>query len=183
MSGVTKAKINLKEGIIELEGNEDFVVKQLELFKKELQIPKTPIGGTTSFEKDDSDKKERKKKAGKTIQTIEPIPLLLKGDGQPSLESFYKEKKPKTSMEQLTVFAYYLQKFLSIKEMQKGHVVTCCREVKAKIPANISQMFYNIQQRHGWVDVGKFGETVTITTLGTDLVERDLPRKENATTS
>lgn len=185
MSGVTKAKINLKEGTIELEGSETFVNKQLEEFMKETKDMKFPTLTQPSVQarpipSPESGEKQPKKKAGKTIQTVQPLPLDLKGNGFPSLRRLYEEKRPKTAMERITLFAYYLDKFLNIKEMQLGHVVTCCQEVKCKIPANIKQQFYNIQQHHAWVDVGKLGETATITTNGINLVEHDLPRQENA---
>ncbi|HML02964.1 MAG TPA: hypothetical protein VK487_06285 [Candidatus Bathyarchaeia archaeon] len=185
MSTVTKAKINLKEGTIELEGSETFVNKQLEGFMKEIKGMKLPAFDQTSVQTQPipspkGEERQPKKRVGKTIQRVEPLPLDLKGNGNPSLRRLHEEKKPKTAMEQLTLFAYYLDKFLNIKEMQLGHVVTCCQEVKCKIPANIKQQFYNIQQHHGWIDVGKLGETATITTTGINLVEHDLPRPENA---
>jgi hypothetical protein len=42
MSALKKAKINLKEGTIELKGSEDFVSKQLESFQKQIQTIKLP---------------------------------------------------------------------------------------------------------------------------------------------
>lgn len=138
------------------------------------------IGNKTELETETEGKKIQKKKSGKFVQSVEPAVVDLKGDGNPSMKKFFDEKKPKTSMEQLTVFAYYLSKFLNIKEMQLGHVVTCCQEVKTKIPANIRQQFKNIQHRHGWLDVGKRAQSASITTLGINLVEHDLPRKEDA---
>jgi hypothetical protein len=138
------------------------------------------IGDKTEPETETEAKKIRKKKSAKFVQSVEPVVVDLKGDGKPSLKEFFKEKKPKTSMEQLTVFAYYLSKFLNIKEMQLGHVVTCCQEVKTKIPANIRQQFKNTQHRYGWLDAGKRAEFASITTLGINLVEHDLPRKEDA---
>jgi len=182
MSVVTKAKIDLKQGIIELEGSEAFVTKYLDSFKQEMISFKFPENEPDMKKGKEKKIQIEKKKTGKTPQTVAPIPLDLKAkDSNPSLRDFFKEKDPKSYMENLTVFAYYLKKYLNINEMLMGHVVSCCNEVKHKIPTNIPNMFYNIQHRKAYVDVGTGGESVTITTQGENFVEYDLPRKEDAT--
>lgn len=179
---VTKAKINLKEGTVELEGSEAFVSKYLEEFRKQIQGIKFSETATPAGEVKTHEVKEKptKKKVGKTFQTVAPIPLdLKKKDDKPALRDFFKLKNPKNYMENLTVFAYYLKKYLSINEMQMGHVVSCCKEVRCKVPANIPMMFKNIQHFKGWIDVLTGGESAQITTQGENYVEFDLPRKEN----
>jgi len=174
MSAVTKAKINLKDGTIELEGSEAFVTKYLEKFTKEMKELESPT--KTIAKKVEVEKPTRRRK---TPSVVAPTPLDLKESGEkPSLRTFYKEKKPATFEEKLTVFAYYLKTYKDIEDMEAGHVVTCCKEVRSKIPANIPQMFKNIKHRQGWVDFGKEG-AVVITTLGENFVEYDLPRKKN----
>jgi hypothetical protein len=180
MSIVTKAKINLKEGTIELEGSEAFVTKYLEIFRKHIEEVKFPESIKTAkpVEEHEGEKLRRRKK---TPSIITPIPLDLKeSDGKPSLRAFYKEKRPQTFEEKLTVFAYYLKTYKNIDTMEAGHVVTCCKEVKSKTPSNINSMFKNIKYRQGWVDFGKKEGTVTITTLGENFVEYDLPREKHA---
>jgi hypothetical protein len=179
---VTKAKINLKEGIIELEGSEAFVSKYLEEFRKQIQEVKSPVTVTQMEKVQTHEVKEKpKKKVGKTPQTVAPLSLDLKAkDDKPALRDFFKKKNPKNHMENLTVFAFYLKKYLNINEMQMGHVVSCCKEVGCKVPTNIPEMFKNIQHRKGWVDVLTGGESAQIITQGENFVEFDLPRKEDA---
>jgi hypothetical protein len=184
MSAVTKAKIDLKLGTIELEGSEAFVTKYIDAFKQEMKGFK--ISEEELDLKKDKEKIERekiKRRTGKTPQTVAPIPLDLKArDDNPSLRDFFEKKNPKSHEENLTVFAYYLKKYLNINEMLMGHVVSCCNEVKRKTPTNIPNMFYNIKHRKGWVDVGTKGESIIITTQGENFVEYDLLRKEHAPT-
>jgi hypothetical protein len=183
MSVVTKAKIDLRLGIIELEGSEAFVTKYLDSFKQEMKGFKfSEIEPDTKKEKEKAESEKPKKKPGKTPQTVAPIPLDLKAkDDRLALRDFFKNKDPKNYMENLTVFAYYLKKYMNISEMLTGHVVSCCKEVGRKVPTNIPMMFKNIKHFKGWVDVGTGGESATITTQGENFVEFDLPRKEHAT--
>lgn len=126
-------------------------------------------------------KKARKKPTRKPTVTVAPIPLDLKQNGEkPALRAFFEKKgRPKTYTEKITIFAYYSKKYLNTKKIEAGHVVSCCKEIRSKVPRNISQMFYNIQQHKGWLDVGEKGEYATITTAGENFVEYDLPRKKN----
>lgn len=181
---VTKAKINLKEGTIELEGNEAFVSKYLEEFRKQIEQVKFPVTVTqTETVKSGEMKEKAKKKVGKTPQTVAPISLDLKAkDNKPALRDFFKEKNSQNQMENLALFAYYLKKYLNINEMKMGHVVSCCKEAQCKVPTNIPGMFKNIQHRRRWVDVLSGGESAQITTQGENFVEYDLPRKEDAAT-
>lgn len=180
MSIVTKARINLKEGTIELEGTEAFVTKYLDAFRKEIKLP-FPSEAETG-EKETKAEEKKPKRARKIPSTVAPIPLDLKAkNGKPALRDFFKEKNPRNHMENLTVFAYYLKKHLNINQMLAGHVVSCCKEVQCKVPTNIPVMFYNIQHFKGWLDVGTGGESAQITTPGENFVEFDMPRQKSTT--
>jgi hypothetical protein len=184
---VTKAKINLKEGTIELEGSEVFVTKQLEIFTKEMQSRKFEMEGETETDQTKSPEVQttegkRRKRKGVTPRIVAAIALDLKQKGdKPALKDFYKQKAPSTDMERVTVFAYYAKKYLSMDKIEAGHVVSCCKEVHCRIPADIGQTFYNAQQHHAWLKVEKNGKFASITIQGENLVENDLPRKKDAT--
>jgi hypothetical protein len=182
----TKAKINLKEGTIELEGSEAFVSKYLNEFKNEVYkakvVPMSPTKPESAIKEGDKrDYTKPKRRTGKISQTVVPIPLDLKGKGdKPSLREFYKQKKPKLLSESVTVFAYYLKKHLNTEKMEAGHVVSCCKEVKIRVPKNIPQMFYDVNREKGWLNVGKGNKFAEINTAGENFVEYDLPRKKDA---
>jgi hypothetical protein len=185
MSSVTKAKINLKDGVIELEGSESFVTKQLEVFGqqiKEMGKPKeTQIQPSVVTEHVKEEGTPGKKKAGKSVQMVIPIPLDLKAkDDNPSLRDFYNQKRPNTMSESVVVFAYYLKQYLKIEKMEAGHVVFCCREVGIKVPESITQMFYDVNRFQGWLNLEEGRKLALINTSGENFVIHDLPRKEDA---
>ena len=180
MSMVTKAKINLKEGTIELEGSEAFVTKYLETFRKEMKEFKPEMEQDRGAESGTTGGRKRRKKGAVTPRLVAAIALDLTEKGEkPALRNFYKQKAPKTDMERVTVFAYYLKKYLNIDKIEAGHVVSCCKEVHSRIPADIPQAFYNAQQHHAWVKVEESGKFASITIQGDNLVENDLPRKKD----
>jgi hypothetical protein len=180
----TKAKINLKEGTIELEGSEAFVSRHLEAFEKQIKTftPSQPSEeDTKKGSEEKSSEKPSRKRTSRIPQTVAPIPLDLKAkDGKPALRDFFKEKNPTNQQENLTVYAYYLKKHLKINDMQVGHVVSCAKEVKRPVPTNIPSVFNNIQHRKGWLNVGSGGESAQIAIPGENYVEYDLPRKKDA---
>jgi hypothetical protein len=182
----TKAKINLKEGIIELEGSENFVIKQLDIFKDLIQNQKSPplakapessINQSESTDDQNSEeKKHRRKNASPKI--VQPIALdLKKTDNRPSLQEFYSTKNPKTAMEKATVFAYYLKKYLNTPKIEAGHVVSCCRAVSTKVPNDIGMTFYNAQKLYAWLQLDTSGKA-EISIQGENMVEA-LPRNKD----
>jgi hypothetical protein len=177
LSIVTKARINLKEGTIELEGSEAFVSKYIDEFRQEIENLKPSVVGTST--KEETKSEIEKKKPAKGTQTVIPIPIDLKGaNGKPPLRDFFKQKKPTNQSESVTVFAYYLREYLKINKMEPGHVASCCKEVGIKVPTRISQMFYDIQRLKGWLNVGDGRKFAEINTAGENFVIHDLPRKK-----
>lgn len=183
MSAITKAKINVREGIIELEGSEAFVSKQLEVFQQLMKVEKITLPvPVESPEKKIADNSESpKKKPVKATQTVTPIPLDIKAkDGKPSLLDFYRSKHPDLGRESVLVFAYYLKEYLKINRIESGHVKFCCNEVNIKSPLNIPQMFYDINKEEGWFNLPEGRNSAEINTAGENYVKYDLPRKKNA---
>ena len=124
-----------------------------------------------------TEKKHRRKNA--TPRIVQPIALdLKKTEKRPSLKDFYLQKNPITDMERATVFAYYLKKYLGIPKIEPGHMVSCCRDVSAKIPSDIGMTFYNAQKRYAWLQLDEKGKA-EISIQGENMIE-GLPRKKNA---
>lgn len=184
MNKQTKAKINLHEGIIELEGSEEFVQKNLDEFKNLIDSESKTIHRDKEKQKSPNEIKEKlnKKKIHKGVKkgiNISPIPLDLKSNGK-TLKDFFKEKFPKggqNNQEIVTLFIYYLNKILSISDVVPGHVVSCYNEVSIKKPLNIPQLFRDIASLKGWVESSKIPGSVKITISGENLIQHDLPRE------
>ena len=112
-----------------------------------------------------------------TVASLAPIPLNLKGgENFPQLSNFYKDKAPENSQEKITVFAYYITKYLSISEILPGHIISCYNELNERKSLNIPQMFSNIKHSKGWIASGDTPGAVKITVAGQNLVEHDLPK-------
>ena len=63
--------------------------------------------------------------------------------------------------------------------MIPGHIVSCYKEVKTRLPLNIVQLFRDVTSFKGWLEPGLETESVKITISGENLIEHDLPRKKN----
>ncbi|HYL65627.1 MAG TPA: hypothetical protein VEU72_00575 [Nitrosopumilaceae archaeon] len=178
--GDTKIKINLRDGTFEIEGSESFVEKYWDKLESSLEkisvLPIVPVtDNPIGISKPD---KETKPKNKKKQPSLELIPLNLEGgNGTPSLKQFFEEKSPKSHQEIITVFCYYLNKHLSIKNMRYGHALFCYNEVKKPKSNNIVQLFTDTIHLKKWVEVGDEPNTIKITIAGENLVEHNLPLK------
>lgn len=193
MSGVTKAKVNFKEGTLDLEGSEEFVSRFLESFQENMtkfKVPdyspqvdlpqKTEEAPNNIIAVSGLENSPSKRKPKKASQSVSPIAIdLTAKDGNPSLIDFFNEKMPKSNQEAVTLFAYYLKYYQNTPSMKEGHAVSCFQEVNRPIP-NIKETFSNSQRFKAWLELEEGGESVHTTIKGENLVKFGLP-KNNAT--
>ncbi len=176
MVELTKARINLKEGIIELEGSEDFVMKMLDKYDKNLNSSTVKV---TPPIKNHQVKPVilNRETTRNTPNGNMPSLINLKGNSnKPSLLELYKKKSPQTYQEAVTLFVYYISKYLGIQDVQVGHIISCFDEVGAKKPKQIEPLFQEIKLFSGWLDLGKETHTTRITEDGVNFVEQFLPK-------
>lgn len=180
MVEITKAKINLKEGIIVLEGSEDFVMKILDRYEKNFISASVNVIQPRKKHRDEEPKSIQREAIIKKPSTA-PIPINLKGDkNRPSLKELHKEKSPQTHQEAVTLFVYYISKYLDIPNVQAGHIISCYNELGAKKPKQVEQLFQEIKLFSGWLDSGEEPNTTKITTDGVNLVEHFLPSSKKS---
>lgn len=195
--------INVKDGIVELEGKESFVDKHLEKFEEifkaavkeainrglEHNISLNAKGVSASLpgklERTDHDAErpiELQEKPAAVARhqtrppiTIHPIPVNLKGgDGRLGLRELYAEKKPANHYEKVAVFVYYLAKINQQQEVKFGEILACYEEVNEKKPSILDIVKNSIRYK-GWLEQGSEKYSVRLSISGENYVKFDLP--------
>ncbi len=194
-SSEARFTINVKEGIVELEGKESFVDKHLEKFEEIFKMavkeaisngmqPQIPLKVQTPSpalpqevpEQAEAPKPSVPKHAPRTSPTIAPIPVDLKvGEGKVGLREFYAEKKPANHYEKTAVFVYYLVKFNKQPEVKLGEVLSCYEEVNEKKPS-VQDIVKNSIRYKGWLEQGSDKLSVRLTISGENYVKFDMPK-------
>lgn len=185
---MTKLRIDLKNGLLEVEGEEGFVKEiygeyrdALSAVTARLQAPPTLVVHNDPGNQSDEFQRERSPKGRVTGARKESYSIVsdlnLRPEGKQSLRDFFAVKKPDTAMELNTVFVYYLERELAITAIGPDHVYTCYKEVSSKVPAALLQSLKDTAHRKGWIDT-KNMNALRLSTVGENLVEHDLPRPE-----
>ena len=201
-----KFKINVKEGIVELEGNKNFVDKHLdkfeEIFKSAIRDTiaqgiehnlatknASPLLGsniekgidTSTHQVIKTHNNNNTKHITKQSLTLPPIPVDLKANGNKiGLREFYAEKKPVNHYEKTLVFVYYITKFNRKAEVKFGEILSCYEEVDEKKPS-ITDIIKNSIRYKGWLEQGSDKFTTRLTISGENLVKFDLPQQKKTT--
>ena len=197
-SGNSEARftINVKEGIVELEGKESFVDKHLEKFEEifkaavreaiasginAVALKAQPSQAALPQQVQEPAAAVQAPKAAKAAPrpspTLPPIPVDLKaGEGKPGLRDFYEEKRPANHYEKTAVFAYYLTKFNRASEVKFGEILSCYEEVDEKKPS-VTDIVKNSVRYKGWLEQGSDKFACKLTISGENFVKFDLPAK------
>lgn len=193
--------INVKEGVVELEGKESFVDRHLEKFEEifkiavkeaidrglqqniALKAQSTQAALPQEFQQQvqpavdevPQQKPNTGKRAPRPAITIHPIPVDLKAnDSKIGLREFYAEKKPTNHYEKVAVFVYYLTKFSKQKEVKFGELLSCYEEVNDKKPSIIDIVKNSIRYK-GWLEQGSEKYATCLTISGENFIKFDLP--------
>lgn len=181
---MTKIKIDLNTGFIEVEGDDEFVKSVYQDYKENILSGlimngiKTKEINPTNIENSKNIKtgKTTNKKNGKRKESYSIAKDLdLSGkSGKLSLKEFYAKENPRNALERNGVFVYYLEKIREIDKIGLSHIYTCYKEIPGiKIPGALKQSLLDTSSIKGWVDTSSM-ENIKITTLGENLVEIDL---------
>ena len=195
--------INVKEGIVELEGKESFVDKHLEKFEEIFKsavkeainrgleqnislkaheaVAALPSPNPQTTLDSEQLPQRQEKPAAKHVPrpsiTIHPIPVDLKGgDDRIGLREFYAEKKPANHYEKVAIFVYYLTKMNKQQEVKFGEILSCYEEVNEKKPS-ILDIVKNSLRYKGWLEQGSEKYSTRLSISGENFVKFDLPSK------
>ena len=197
-----KFKIDVRQGVVELEGSETFVDKHLDKFEEIFTsaIKQTMTQGIihsitddnvsalqqqNSELKSDTSKLELakannngNKHATKQSPNLPPIPVDLKANlKKVGLREFYAEKNPSNHYEKTVVFVYYLTKINKQTEVKYGEILSCYEEVDEKKPS-ITDIIKNTIRYKGWLEPGSSKFITRLTISGENFVKFDLPQQK-----
>lgn len=185
---MTKLKIDLLNGALEVEGEESFVSKIYEDYKQKMdgkhfplsQKPKTETPQKsvipTSGGKDVVKGKKAVKKTGKKGETYKFIDFEGGAATIQELKAFYEERSPRNGFERNTVFVYFLEKKKGASEIGVDHIYSCHKNVGVPVPGALKQNLYDTAHVKNWINTNDVNN-IKITTLGENLVEHTLPVK------
>ena len=181
---MTRLNINIKEGTLEVEGEESFVAGVYADFKEQLalgtavarSIPPSAASLTTVATSEVKQaKKSRNSKTKESLTILKDLDLSEKTNPQ-SLRTFYEAKNPGNTMEQNAVYVYYLQMIAGIDNITPDHIYSCYKNIGIKVPA-IRQSLMNTAFHKGYVDTSSL-DAIKLATPGENFVEQDLPKAE-----
>lgn len=197
--------INIKEGIVELEGKETFVDRHLEKFEEIFksavreainrslergdvtrldgpsvhQLP--PVAENTPEPEIPVLRTDKQVHSARHAQrapvNIPPIPVDLKaGEGKPGLREIYAEKRPANHYEKVVLFVYYLTKLNKQDEAKFGELLSCYEEVNEKKPSILDIVKNSIRYK-GWLEQGSEKFSTRLSISGENHVKFDMPLK------
>jgi len=190
----TKLHINLTQGIIDVEGDVDFVKAVYEDFKDRLTehvvAPPQPEGKSTALSASASDsaparaKQKRRsaprKKAtsgdGSEVAINPDAPTRDKDLDTSKLQAFYDQFSPGSAPEKILIFLKFLIEELKIEKPNTDQVYTCFLDAREKPPQAFAQAFRDTSSKKGFINFNS-SEDIEITTKGNNHFEFDLKRK------
>ena len=185
----TRIRISVGNSYIEIEGTEDYIEKKLKETESFTPIMERLGGATNSSSaviegaKPGVKPKTVKKKkpvirAPESYNVLPDLDLASKDD-IPSLEDFYKNKKPSSAMESNTVFIYYLKKLRNISNIGVNHVYSCYKSVNAKAPKALYQSLVDTRGEKGWIITTNMDD-IGIGIAGENFVELELQKTKKS---
>jgi hypothetical protein len=196
----TKLTINLKDGILDVNGSADFVRSIYEDFKGEVarRLPQNnpaplQLDGAAS-EPLETEVEQSREKRTKTRRKR----VASAGDGQKSRGSRYKPKfdpaldvnglvefydalAPKNNSENILAFAMFLKEKRQMDGCTGDHIYTCFYTVRdrTKIPEAFEQAFRDAQHRTHYIQVNSM-QDISVTIPGSNHFETMKKRKAAA---
>lgn len=178
---LTKAKINLNNGAIELEGSEEFVQKNLDSFKDFISKPANAPTKEVKIAKVETRKSENdaiKQSKSSPVDNVPPEEFDIRGsDNVPSFRDFLGDKKLSNSFHNMIVMTgFYLKNYLNKDEFSEGTVMYACPIAEVERPKRVHQSFIDVKNKKQWVKQGSSTDKWILTHIGEDYVLHKLPK-------
>ena len=191
----TKLHINLSQGVIDIEGDADFVREMYDDLKERLSFDIALHADQPHFVEEpvinlpqNTKKTTNPKQRGKTRikKELENSNINIDADKPKkdnnldlsALEEYYNEFSPVNNSEKILIFTYFLKNKLAIEKPNTDQIYTCFHKMKQKIPTAFKQSFYNAESRHGYISFTAPG-FVDITVAGENHINHDIKRNSD----
>lgn len=187
-----KARINIKEGLIELEGSEIFVKEYLAEFKTLIltsNISNQPQQTSQLVHQSEPKNVEVKvkslKKAAskrKSAPSVSAERFEIHGsDDTLSLEAFMNQKSPgKANGEKIVTIGYYITELLKLPLFTEGHIEYAYKMLKYPRPTHLHQIMINTKGENDWFEQDSESSTSwKLTRSGEIFVSDTLPKKSD----
>lgn len=184
-----KLRIDISQGLLEVEGSDQLVREIYADFKDQLHGPTSsptakstkPLGKTPSPKSDEGSTDQRssgRKKAssgGTQPSIVKDLDLSGKAKKVERLKDFHASFTINSNLERNLVFMYYLQHKIEVSPITPDHVFTCYRDVGVKVPTALVQSLRDTSNRRGWLDTANTND-LKVTVPGMNHLEHDIPK-------
>ncbi len=192
----TKLMINLRDGIVTVEGSEEFVRTIYQDFKERIaKLTIFPAEPPRQLERHSSSSEEIAEHIPhRKIKSHRPPNAVIKKPRTDSyklnfntnlnlagLDTFYDEWAPRNNFEKILIFAIFLRDRLQIAPCTAGDIYTCFHTLKSKTktPEAFVQAFRDAQHRTHFIEFTS-PQAVQITIAGDNHFNQKLKEKGSA---
>ena len=179
MGEMTRVKIDISQGIIELEGNQDFVEKYLTWFEEKMLVKQPFKSPKEVITRQPKTPKTSQEKKTKLPGVQKPESFKIKVEGGPTLKDFFKEKLPNTKPshpEIIPVIATYVKVHAKMNEISEGNISFAYTAVGISRPKFLRQTIINLKNQKSFFTEGSEDGKWILTELGEDYVMNELPK-------
>ncbi|MHC8943061.1 hypothetical protein ACYX78_00185 [Advenella incenata] len=200
----TKLRIDTVQGIIDVEGDPQFVREIYADFKElmhSLPFSKSSANSNSndnaesavvnsSIEQPSEKAKPKgrrrtpvRRKSNGVSETGEPTinvaaPRIDKNLDTVKLRDYYNKYAPRNAPEKILIFLKFITEELEIEAPNTDQVYTCFKAVDEKVPGAFGQAFINASSRSGFIDY-KSPTEITIPIKGDNHFRFELPKRES----
>lgn len=181
---IVKLRINLSEGLIDVEGDEAFVSRVYEDFKDRLgSIELNGDDGRNEDAAEGAQRKARKKKAvakkGSGAENTGPYKLdIVEGIDDKKLKEFVAPYDPQNLGDNTAIYVYFVKNKSKIT-CSANHIYTCYRLLKVKPPEAFIQHIRDTRGKRKFISYPSLDD-ISLTPVGISHVEHDIPKKAKA---
>lgn len=186
----TKLHIDLSQGIIDIEGDSEFVREiysdlresivqkaEVEDLTRDEETKKEPKSPKRQTPRRSSSRKKAVQEATKTVADPHH-PQLDKTLDTSNLAAFYGQYSTVNHPEKILVFAKFIIDELKMEAATTDHIFTCYMALKERVPQAFAQSFRNAHgKRHGFIDYRSDG-TLHISMKGENHLNHEMNKKD-----